>query len=139
MLDVRSLSMVFGKKSLFQDVDLILLPSQRYGVVGANGTGKSTFLKILAGEESPSQGSVEKAKSLNVGILKQDHFRYEEDKLIDVVIQGNTLLWDALTEKINCMLKKSSLKKMVFALANWKKLLCIIMAMMRSIRQKICY
>lgn len=99
MLDVRSLSMVFGKKSLFQDVDLILLPSQRYGVVGANGTGKSTFLKILAGEESPSQGSVEKAKSLNVGILKQDHFRYEEDKLIDVVIQGNTLLWDALTEK----------------------------------------
>src|SRR3546814_309290 len=99
MLDVRSLSMVFGKKSLFQDVDLILLPSQRYGVVGANGTGKSTFLKILAGEESPSQGSVEKAKSLNVGILKQDHFRYEEDKLIDVVIQGNTILWDALTEK----------------------------------------
>ncbi|KTD35067.1 putative ABC transporter ATP-binding protein ybiT [Legionella nautarum] len=99
MLDVRNLSMVFGKKSLFQDVDLILLPSQRYGVVGANGTGKSTFLKILAGEESPSQGTVEKAKSLNLGILKQDHFRYEEDKLIDVVIQGNTHLWDALIEK----------------------------------------
>ncbi|MCA0402705.1 MAG: ATP-binding cassette domain-containing protein [Proteobacteria bacterium] len=99
MLDVRNLSMVFGKKSLFQDVDLILLPSQRYGVVGANGTGKSTFLKILAGEESPSQGSVEKAKSLNVGILKQDHFRYEDDKLVDVVIQGNAILWDALTEK----------------------------------------
>ncbi|RAP38482.1 ABC-F family ATPase [Legionella quinlivanii] len=99
MLDVRSLSMVFGKKSLFQDVDLILLPSQRYGVVGANGTGKSTFLKILAGEETPVQGSVEKAKNLNVGILKQDHFRYEEDKLTDVVIQGNAILWDALTEK----------------------------------------
>ncbi|WP_133138798.1 ABC-F family ATP-binding cassette domain-containing protein [Legionella genomosp. 1] len=99
MLDVRSLSMVFGKKSLFQDVDLILLPSQRYGVVGANGTGKSTFLKILAGEETPVQGSVEKAKNLNVGILKQDHFRYEEDRLIDVVIQGNAVLWDALTEK----------------------------------------
>jgi ATPase subunit of ABC transporter with duplicated ATPase domains len=99
MLDVRNVSMEFGKKSLFQDVDLILLPSQRYGVVGANGTGKSTFLKILAGEESPSQGSVEKAKNLNIGILKQDHFRYEEDRLIDVVIQGNAILWDALTEK----------------------------------------
>ncbi|KTC75987.1 putative ABC transporter ATP-binding protein ybiT [Legionella birminghamensis] len=99
MLDVRSLSMVFGKKSLFQEVDLVLLPSQRYGVVGANGTGKSTFLKILAGEESASHGSVERAKSLNLGILKQDHFRYEDDRLVDVVIQGNAVLWEALTEK----------------------------------------
>ncbi|TAL63959.1 MAG: ABC-F family ATP-binding cassette domain-containing protein [Legionella sp.] len=106
MLDVRSLSMVFGKKSLFQEVDLILLPSQRYGVVGANGTGKSTFLKILAGEESPTQGSVEKAKAINVGILKQDHFRYEEDKLIDVVIQGNAVLWDALIEKNHLYVKE---------------------------------
>jgi len=99
MLDVRNLSMQFGPKSLFQSVDLILLPSQRYGVVGANGTGKSTFLKILAGEEQASGGSVEKAKSLKVGILKQDHFRYEEDRLIDVVIKGRALLWDAITEK----------------------------------------
>jgi ATPase subunit of ABC transporter with duplicated ATPase domains len=99
MLDVRSIGMEFGKKSLFKEVDLILLPSQRYGVVGANGTGKSTFLKILAGEEAPTQGSVEKAKSLNIGILKQDHFRYEEYRLIDVVIQGNTILWSALIEK----------------------------------------
>jgi ATPase subunit of ABC transporter with duplicated ATPase domains len=99
MLEVRSLTMEFGQKSLFQDVDLILLPSQRYGVVGANGTGKSTFLKILAGEEPSSHGSVEKAKSLSIGILKQDHFRYEEDRLIDVVIRGNAKLWDTLTEK----------------------------------------
>ncbi|WP_019216127.1 ABC-F family ATP-binding cassette domain-containing protein [Legionella tunisiensis] len=99
MLDVRNISMDFGKKSLFQNVDLILLPSQRYGVVGANGTGKSTFLKILAGEETSTQGSVEKAKSLNIGILKQDHFRYENDRLIDVVIRGNTALWEALQEK----------------------------------------
>lgn len=99
MLDIRSISMDFGKKSLFQNVDLILLPTRRYGVVGANGTGKSTFLKILAGEESPTHGSVEKAKNLNIGILKQDHFRYEEKCLIDVVIQGNSVLWDALTEK----------------------------------------
>lgn len=99
MLDIRSISMDFGKKSLFQQVDLILLPTRRYGVVGANGTGKSTFLKILAGEEQPTNGSVEKAKSLNIGILKQDHFRYEENRLIDVVIRGNTVLWEALIEK----------------------------------------
>ena len=99
MLDVRNISMDFGKKSLFQEVDLILLPSQRYGVVGANGTGKSTFLKILAGEETSTQGTVEKAKNLNIGILKQDHFRYENDRLIDVVIRGNSILWEALEEK----------------------------------------
>lgn len=99
MLDIRSIGMDFGKKSLFQNVDLILLPTQRYGVVGANGTGKSTFLKILAGEEVATHGIVEKAKNLNIGILKQDHFRYEDERLIDVVIRGNTILWDALTEK----------------------------------------
>ena len=99
MLDIRSLTMEFGQKSLFKDVNLILLPSQRYGVVGANGTGKSTFLKILAKEEPSSHGSVEKAKSLSIGILKQDHFRYEEDRLVDVVIQGNEKLWEVLCEK----------------------------------------
>lgn len=99
MLEVRNVGMDFGKKSLFQNVDLILLPSKRYGIVGANGTGKSTFLKILASEESSTTGSVEKAKNINIGILKQDHFRYEEDRLLDVVIQGNARLWAALIEK----------------------------------------
>ncbi|KTD51108.1 ABC-F family ATP-binding cassette domain-containing protein [Legionella quateirensis] len=101
MLEVKNISMQFGPKSLFQNVDLILLPTQRYGVVGANGTGKSTFLKILAGEEQASNGTVEKAKNLKIGILKQDHFRYEEDRLVDVVIRGNSNLWDALVEKDN--------------------------------------
>ncbi|WP_298622135.1 ABC-F family ATP-binding cassette domain-containing protein [uncultured Legionella sp.] len=99
MLEIRSISMQFGPKSLFQNVDLILLPTQRYGIVGANGTGKSTFLKVLAGEEQPTNGSVDKAKNLKIGILKQDHFRYEEDRLVDVVIRGNSTLWDALVEK----------------------------------------
>lgn len=99
MLDVRGIGMQFGPKSLFQNVELILLPSKRYGIVGANGTGKSTFLKVLAGEEQSSHGVVEKAKNLKLGILKQDHFRYEEDRLIDVVIKGNAVLWDALVEK----------------------------------------
>lgn len=99
MLDVRNISMEFGQKSLFQDVNLNLLPAYRYGVVGANGTGKSTFLKILASQEIPSNGSVEKAKSISLGILKQDHFRHEDERIIDVVIRGNSRLWDALSEK----------------------------------------
>lgn len=99
MLDIRNISMEYGEKSLFQDVNLTLLPTQRYGIVGANGTGKSTFLKIMASEEIPSGGTVEKAKNHSIGILKQDHFRYEDDRIVDVVIQGNSTLWNALTEK----------------------------------------
>lgn len=99
MLDLRDIGMFFGQKSLFNNVNLALLPSQRYGVVGANGTGKSTFLKIIAGEEASSTGTINKAKSASIGILKQDHFRYEDDRLIDVVIKGNAVLWDAILEK----------------------------------------
>jgi ATPase subunit of ABC transporter with duplicated ATPase domains len=99
MLEIRDIGIAFGQKSLFKHVNLILLPSQRYGVVGANGSGKSTFLKILAGIEPSSHGSINKAKNLSVGILKQDHFRYEKDRLLDVVIKGNAILWDALLEK----------------------------------------
>src|SRR5690348_9310909 len=99
MLDIRNLAMDVGQKSLFQDVNLILSPNQRYGVTGPNGAGKSTFLKVLSGEETASKGHIEKSKNLSIGILKQDHFRYEAEKIVNVVIQGNAFLWKALTEK----------------------------------------
>src|SRR5579863_10112453 len=99
MLDVRELSLDFGQKVLFHEVNLTLLPGLRYGVTGANGAGKSTFLRVLAGEETPNAGSIEKAKSTSIGILKQDHFRYEHDRVIDVVLKGDASLWAALIEK----------------------------------------
>lgn len=99
MLDVRELSVDLGRKSLFQNVNLIMLPGERYGVVGPNGAGKSTFLRVLAAQETTSSGSVEKAKTTTIGILKQDHFNYENDRVVDVVIKGNTELWSALVEK----------------------------------------
>lgn len=99
MLDVRELGIDLGRKSLFRDVNLILLPGQRYGVVGANGAGKSTFLRVLAAQETTSAGSVEKANATTIGILKQDHFNYENDRVVDVVIKGNAALWSALEEK----------------------------------------
>jgi ATPase subunit of ABC transporter with duplicated ATPase domains len=123
MLDVRNLCMEYGKKSLFQNVELILLPPQRYGVVGANGTGKSTFLKILARDDMPTHGSVEKAKNLSVGILKQDHFRFEADRLIDVVIRGNTVLWNAMTEKENLFLKDDFTEKDGYRLSELEEII----------------
>lgn len=108
MLDVREISLDFGKKSLFHDVNLILLPGQRYGIVGPNGAGKSTFLRILAGEEVASAGTVEKAKTTTTGILKQDHYNYENDRVVDAVIRGNVPLWDAMLEK-EALLQKEHL------------------------------
>ncbi len=99
MLDIRDLSLDFGKRTLFQNVNLTLLLSERYGIVGPNGAGKSTLLRILANEETPSHGSVEKAKTTSIGILKQDHFHYEHNRVIDAVIRGKAELWSALLEK----------------------------------------
>lgn len=99
MLDVRELSLDLGQRVLFRDVNLTLSPLQRYGVVGPNGAGKSTFLKVLSGHETPSAGSVEKAKVTSVGILRQDHFHYENDRVVDVVIKGNEALWTAWQTK----------------------------------------
>lgn len=110
MLDVREISLDFGKKPLFHDVNLILLPSQRYGIVGPNGAGKSTFLRILAGEEIASAGTVEKAKTTTVGILKQNHYNYENNRVVDAVIRGNVPLWDAMVKK-EMLLQKENLSE----------------------------
>lgn len=108
MLDIREISLEYGPKSLFHDVNLILLSPQRYGIVGPNGAGKSTFLRILAGQETPNAGSVEKAKTTTLGILKQDHFNYENNRVVDAVIRGNAPLWSALVEK-EALLQKQEL------------------------------
>ncbi|HEY9422754.1 MAG TPA: ATP-binding cassette domain-containing protein, partial [Thermoanaerobaculia bacterium] len=74
-------------------------PGNRYGLVGANGSGKSTFLKILTGEELPSEGTVAMPKRLKLGVLKQDHFRYEHMPILEVAMMGNHDVWEAMVEK----------------------------------------
>lgn len=123
MLEVHNLSMIFGEKSLFEDVNLILLPNQRYGVVGANGTGKSTFLRLLAKDEMPNSGSVEMPKNATVGILKQDHFRYENDRVVDVVIKGNSSLWNALVEKEHLLQKENFTEEEGFKLGTLEEII----------------
>ena len=91
--------MDFHGRFLFKNVNFNLLPRTRYAVVGANGSGKSTLLKLFAQEDNPTQGSVEKPKKAVVGMLKQDHFRYENERVIDVVLDGKPELLMAFQEK----------------------------------------
>ncbi len=99
MIAVSGLGKGFGAQTLFGGVSFQLNPGSRYGLVGANGSGKSTLLRILAGEEPASEGSVSIPKRLRLGVLRQDHFRYEEVAILEVALQGNAELWQAMVEK----------------------------------------
>ncbi len=99
MLTATDLGMAFGGQTLFRHADLQLLAGHRYGIVGANGSGKSTLLRILAGEETPSEGTVVRQKKARLGVLEQDHFKYEDTRILDVVMMGHESLWSALQEK----------------------------------------
>lgn len=106
MLTVRDLAFLFGARLLFANVTFNLNAGQRFALVGGNGAGKSTFLKLLAGEEEPSNGEINIAKRARVGWLRQDHFLFENISIINTVIAGNKILWDALCQKENILAKE---------------------------------
>lgn len=99
MITVSNLSLSFGGSTLFKDVDLKFTPGNCYGIIGANGAGKSTFLKILCGELEPTTGEVIVPKDIRLSVLKQDHFAYDEFTVLDTVIMGNQRLYDIIKEK----------------------------------------
>ena len=99
MIAVTDLAKAYGSQTLFSDVSLQLNPGCRYGLVGANGSGKTTLLRILSGTEDSSGGTVSSPKRLRVGVLEQDHFRYEDTPIIDVAMTGHSELWNALAER----------------------------------------
>jgi len=99
MISVSNLAKSFGSQLLFEGAAFQLNPGRRYGLVGANGSGKSTLMRILGGEEVPSDGTVSIPKRLQLGILRQDHFAYEAQAILEVVLMGNSELWQAMAEK----------------------------------------
>ena len=99
MITVTDLSLSFHGQDLFKHVDLKFTPGNCYGIIGANGAGKSTFLKILSRQLEPSTGSVSVSPKLRLSVLKQDHFAYNEYSVLDTVIMGNQRLYEAGKEK----------------------------------------
>ena len=99
MLQVNNLSLRFGKRVLFDNVNLKFNPGNCYGVIGANGAGKSTFLKILSGEIESTSGDVVLTDNERLSVLKQNHNAYDDKTVIETVIMGNQKLYSIMKEK----------------------------------------
>ena len=99
MIQVNNVSLKFGKRTLFEDVNIKFTNGNCYGLIGANGSGKTTFLKLLSGELDTTTGDITISKDERLSILKQDHYQYEDVRVLDVVIMGNTKLYEIMEEK----------------------------------------
>lgn len=99
MIATSNLGIQFGKRVLFQDVNLKFTHGNCYGVIGANGAGKSTLMKILSGELSPTHGNVTMGPGERLSVLEQDHFKFDDQTVMNTVLQGHSVLWDIMEEK----------------------------------------
>ena len=99
MIAASNLSLRYGKRILFDEVNIKFTPGNCYGVIGANGAGKSTFLKILSGEIEPATGQISITPGERMSVLSQNHFEFDDKKVIDTVLMGNRKLWDVMHEK----------------------------------------
>ena len=99
MIQASNISLRFGKKALFEEVNIKFTEGNCYGIIGANGAGKSTFLKILSGELEPTTGEIILGAGQRLSVLEQDHFKYDSDVVLDTVIAGNQRLFDIKREK----------------------------------------
>ncbi|HEU4555072.1 MAG TPA: ATP-binding cassette domain-containing protein [Chitinophaga sp.] len=99
MISVKNVSLSYGKRVLFDEVNLNFTKGNCYGVIGANGAGKSTFLKILSGEIEPNKGTVEITPGERMSVLKQNHFEFDEVTVLNTVLMGNKRLWEIAKER----------------------------------------
>ena len=99
MLKINNVSLRFGTRTLFENVNLEFKDDNCYGIIGANGAGKSTFLKIISGEVESTKGEVIIGKNERISVLRQNHNEFDEYKVIDTVISGDTELYDIMKEK----------------------------------------
>ncbi|HEX8676587.1 MAG TPA: ATP-binding cassette domain-containing protein [Segetibacter sp.] len=99
MISVKNVTLAYGKRVLFDEVNLNFIKGNCYGVIGANGAGKSTFLKILSGEIEPNKGSVEITPGERMAVLQQNQFAYDEDTVLNTVMMGHSKMWEIMHER----------------------------------------
>src|ERR1700755_1444818 len=99
MISVKNVTLSFGKRVLFDEVSLNFIKGNCYGVIGANGAGKSTFLKILSGEIEPNKGTVDITPGERMAVLRQDQFQYDDQTVLNAVMMGHSKLWEVMHER----------------------------------------
>lgn len=99
MITVDNLAIQFGKRTLFQDVNLKFLPGNIYGVIGANGAGKTTFLRLLSGDLDSTRGTISLGSNERLSVLRQNHFEYDDCTVMNTVLMGYSTLWNVMQEK----------------------------------------
>ena len=99
MITVSNVAVQFGKRVLYNDVNLKFTNGNIYGIIGANGAGKSTFLKVISGELEPTKGSVILGPGERLSVLSQDHFKFDKHTVLDTVLMGHTVLWDIMKQR----------------------------------------
>jgi ATPase subunit of ABC transporter with duplicated ATPase domains len=99
MITVTNLAIQFGKRVLYNDVNLKFTAGNIYGVIGANGAGKSTLLRAISGDLEPSKGSIELGPGERLSVLEQDHFKFDEYRVLDTVLMGHEPLWKNMKER----------------------------------------
>ena len=99
MITVSNLAIQFGKRILYQDVNMKFTNGNIYGIIGANGAGKSTLLKAISGELEPTKGSVEMGPGERLSVLSQDHFKFDNETVLDTVLMGHTTMWQVMQER----------------------------------------
>ena len=99
MITITNLAIQFGKRVLYKDVNMKFTNGNIYGVIGANGAGKSTLIKAISGELEPSKGSITLGPGERMSVLSQDHFKYDQETVMDTVMMGHTILWDIMKQR----------------------------------------
>ena len=99
MISAKNITLAYGKRVLFDEVNLNFVKGKCYGVIGANGAGKSTFLKILSGEIEPNKGNVEITPGERMAVLKQNQFEFDECTVLNTVLMGHKHLWDVMHQR----------------------------------------
>ena len=99
MITVSNLAVQFGKRVLYKDVNIKFNSGNIYGIIGANGAGKSTFLKAISGELEPAKGTVELGSGERLSVLSQDHFKFDDKTVLDTVLMGHTVMWDVMKQR----------------------------------------
>ena len=99
MISARNITLAYGKRVLFDEVNINFIKGNCYGIIGANGAGKSTFLKILSGEIEPNKGTVEITPGERMAVLNQNQFQFDEQSVLNTVLMGHKKLWEVGQER----------------------------------------